>query len=292
MRQSNIVLTGWTRCSKPLNPMWCCCCKISQAIRKERTVNWMKEGKKHFSLGPQEGVNKCCTLALYFINFFHQIHFYSSLAGYLGWIQHTNLQLSHSESLLSRLLRDQRERRLGEGLRDQEREGGRRRSCEGLSSPCSSPSIWLATEGDGEGLRCGMVPFAAVSSITICVFLPHCRLGVQPWSSSFRFLVRVLLRWNRPWRPERDSLGLGERDQDSVSEDGGRTVSVGTGTGCARVIPSGPTGEDIVIFRAFQGLMFSFSQVKGTNKDLLHLQSWVWPMTDRDGPVMLACDIF
>lgn len=59
-------------------------------------------------------------------------------------------------------------------------------------------------------------------------------------------------------------MGLGERDQDSVSEDGGRTVSVGTGMGLARGIPRGPTGEDIVIFRPFQGFRFSLKQVKDT----------------------------
>lgn len=50
------------------------------------------------------------------------------MIGQLDLTGPTNLQLSQSESLLSRLLRDQRERRLGDGLRDQERDGGRRRS--------------------------------------------------------------------------------------------------------------------------------------------------------------------
>lgn len=196
------------------------------------------------------------------IQVMHTSTLFKSRTGYLGWIQLTNLQLSQSESLLSRLLRDQRERLLGEGLRDQEWDGGRRWSCEGLSRPCSPSSIWQAREGEGEQLWCRKATFSTLSSITTWVFLPHCRLGLQPCSSSFLFLVRVLLRWNRPWRLERESMGLGERDQDSVSEDGGRTVSVGTGMGLVRGIPCGPTGEDIVIFRAFQGFCFSLRRVR------------------------------
>lgn len=174
-----------------------------------------------------------------------------SLAHYLRWFQHTNLELSQSDSLLSRLLMDQRDRRLGEGLRDHEQEGGKRRSWEGLSRSCSSPSTQEATEGEGNNLRCWMAPFSATSSITICGVL-SC-LGLCSWFSSFRFLVRALLRWERPWRMKRDNLGLGERDQDSVSEDGGRTVRVGMGMGWARAVHSGSTGEDMVIMKAFHG---------------------------------------
>lgn len=119
-----------------------------------------------------------------------------------------------SESLLSRLLRDQRERRLGEGLLDQDRVGGSSRSCDGLHR--RSPS-----------------------STTICGASPHPGRVAPPCRSagpSQRRLVLVLLRWDRP-----GALGLGGRDQDSVSEDGGRTVRVGMETG------STLTGDDELI---------------------------------------------
>lgn len=175
-------------------------------------------------------------------------------------LQLTNLQLSQSESLLSRLLRDQRERRLGEGLRDQEQDGGRRRSCERLSWTCSCLSILWATDWEGKEL------FSTISSTATCVFLPHCRLRVQPSSRSFRFLIRILLQRNWLRGLEWHSLGLSEQDQGSVSEDGGRTVSFGTGMGWAGGILCGPTGEDIVLFTAFQRLGFCFSQLKGTRR--------------------------
>lgn len=228
MRQANTALLMRTLCSEPMTPM--CCREISQPICKVES-EWRK-CKLNTGFSP-----RVFSILTFFFFFWG------------GWSQHTNLQLSQSESLLSRLLRDQRERLLGEGLRDQERDGGRRRSWEGLSWPRSTPSDWPAAEWEGEGLRRRILPSSVVSSIT--TVLPRCRLGEQPCSSSLRlFLIRVLLRWKRPWRLERASLGLGERDQDSVSEDGGRTVSVGTGTGCDRVTPSGPAGEDVVIVRA------------------------------------------
>lgn len=208
--------------------------------------------------------------------------------GQLAIIRLTNLQLSQSESLLSRLLRDQRERRLGEGLRDQERDGGRRRSWEGLSWCCSSSPIWLETEWEGEGLRRRI---SSNSSVTVWVFLPHCRFEVSPCSSSFRFLVRVLLRWNRAWRLERGGRGLGERDQDSVSEDGGRTVRVGTGMGWVRAIPCGPTGEDIVIFRPSQNLAFLFQSSKVWKQQLVALFSLRLAHNGHI-PVMLAFCLF
>lgn len=167
-------------------------------------------------------------------------------AGSMVHILLTNLQPSQSESLFSRLFRDQRERRLGEGLCEEERDGGWRRPCVRLSPPCSSLSRWESTVG--EGLRWRTRPSSTLSSLFLFGLLPQWRFGVQPWSSSFRFFVR--LRWERLWRVQRDSLGLGERDQDSVSEDGGRTVSVGTGMGWDALTCSGTTGEVIVIFRA------------------------------------------
>lgn len=114
--------------------------------------------------------------------------------------------------------------------------------------------MWLVTEGEGEGFRRRI---SSNSSAAIWVFLPHCRFVARPsCSSSFRFLVRVRLRWKRLWRPERDGRGLGDRDQDSVSEDGGRTVRVGTGMGWVRARPCGPRGEDMVILTPLQSSSF------------------------------------
>lgn len=195
----------------------------------------------------------------------------------------TNLQLSQSESLLSRLLRDQRERRLGDGLRDglrdQERDGGRRRSWDGLSwRRSSSITMWLEMEGEGDGLR---PPISFDSSAVIGHFLPHCRFKGRPCcSSSLRFLVRVRLRWKWPWRPERWGWGLGERDQDSVSEDGGRMVSVGTGMGWVRVRPCGPRGEDMVIITPLQSSNYRALRRQAA----CHIFELLW-----NPPVMWAC---
>lgn len=74
MRQSNIVLTVWTVCSKLLNPMWWCCCKWARSQRENCELNeWRRKrgGKKKntlLSTSAYEGVNKLCILALY-LNF-------------------------------------------------------------------------------------------------------------------------------------------------------------------------------------------------------------------------------
>lgn len=61
---------------------------------------------------------------------------------------------------------------------------------------------------------------------------------------------------------ERDSLGLDEPDQDSVSEDGGKKVSVGTQIGWAGVIPGPSTGVNIATISPFQGLNSELQSTK------------------------------
>lgn len=143
------------------------------------------------------------------------------------------LQPSHSESLPSRLLRDQRERRPGEGLRDLEREdeGSRRRS-----ALCSS-SLSI-----GERAAASSCCSSTLTPAPLALGLRlHCRLrGAHPWPSLSSLAARL---W---WRVRREGRGLGERDHDSVSEDGGRTVSVGMAMGW---LPR--PGDVIVIFKAW-----------------------------------------
>lgn len=134
----------------------------------------------------------------------------------------TDLQLlSQSESRLMRLRRDQRER-----------EGGRRRGED--RPPCaSSPPVTFSPPSEhfcvwGDRLR--LLPrfplvLLQVQSDWSWAGTPGFDRFFWEWVLCFS-LWRVLRDW-WAW------CGLGERDRDSVSSDGGRTASVGMGRGLA-----------------------------------------------------------
>lgn len=123
----------------------------------------------------------------------------------------TDLQLSQSESFVSKLRNNHWDRLL---LGEEHRDGGRRKEAELLTSSFTSPSPSTPTDKQ-------LLPFVSL------LFMSTSPGSLSSWARVLRFLADLA-----QIRRLRGS-GLDDGDQESLSDDGGRTFSIGMGMGLA-----------------------------------------------------------